>query len=210
MEEELLGLNNFWKLTKSQKIRRSDYIIDMIAEKIDNNQYIKRFMRYYSTNPLSKKGFIKNRTVIQKDLKDSLLEDTNEINNIESKKCLFTYGFNDDIVVDEQNYIFIENKKIIYDNVNKMATMYLTVSILVPDVYLELRDNDCDYTIRRNKIIANTIENMLGDYTVDDKYSKYIGNIKFELTDYNEDRLSNNSNKILTTLVYKTKYSTIR
>lgn len=210
MEEELLGLNNFWKLTKSQKIRRSDYIIDMIAEKIDNNQYIKRFMRYYSTNPLSKKGFIKNRTVIQKDLKDSLLEDTNEINNIESKKCLFTYGFNDDIVVDEQNYIFIENKKIIYDNVNKMATMYLTISILVPDVYLELRDNDCDYTIRRNKIIANTIENMLGDYTVDDKYSKYIGNIKFELTDYNEDRLSNNSNKILTTLVYKTKYSTVR
>ena len=59
MEEELLGLNNFWKLTKSQKIRRSDYIIDMIAEKIDNNQYIKRFMRYYSKNPLSKKGFIK-------------------------------------------------------------------------------------------------------------------------------------------------------
>ena len=210
MEEELLGLNNFWKLTKSQKIRRSDYIIDMIAEKIDNNQYIKRFMRYYSTNPLSKQGFIKNRTVIQKDLKDSLLEDTNEINNIESKKCLFTYGFNDDIVVDEQNYIFIENKKIIYDNVNKMATMYLTISILVPDVYLELRDNDCDYTIRRNKIIANTIENMLGDYTVEDKYSKYIGNIKFELTDYNEDRLSRNSNKILTTLVYKTKYSTIR
>lgn len=210
MEEELLGLNNFWKLTKSQKIRRSDYIIDMIAEKIDNNQYIKRFMRYYSKNPLSKKGFIKNRIVIQKDLKDSLLEDSNEINNIESKKCLFTYGFNDDIVVDEQNYIFIENKKIIYDNVNKMATMYLTISILVPDVYLELRDNDCDYTIRRNKIIANTIENMLGDYTVDDKYSKYIGNIKFELTDYNEDRLSNNSNKILTTLVYKTKYSTVR
>ena len=210
MEEELLGLNNFWKLTKSQKIRRSDYIIDMIAEKIDNNQYIKRFMRYYSTNPLSKKGFIKNRTVIQKDLKDSLLADSNEINNIESKKCLFTYGFNDDIVVDEQNYIFIENKKIIYDNVNKMATMYLTISILVPDVYLELRDNDCDYTIRRNKIIANTIENMLGDYTVEDKYSKYIGNIKFELTDYNEDRLSRNSNKILTTLVYKTKYSTIR
>ena len=210
MEEELLGLNNFWKLTKSQKIRRSDYIIDMIAEKIDNNQYIKRFMRYYSTNPLSKKGFIKNRTVIQKDLKDSLLEDTNEINIIESKKCLFTYGFNDDIVVDEQNYIFIENKKIIYDNVNKMATMYLTISILVPDVYLELRDNDCDYIIRRNKIIANTIENMLGDYTVDDKYSKYIGNIKFELTDYNEDRLSKNSNKILTTLVYKTKYSTVR
>ena len=210
MEEELLGLNNFWKLTKSQKIRRSDYIIDMIAEKIDNNQYIKRFMRYYSKNPLSKKGFIKNRIVIQKDLKDSLLEDSNEINNIESKKCLFTYGFNDDIVVDEQNYIFIENKKIIYDNVNKMATMYLTISILVPDVYLELRDNDCDYTIRRNKIIANTIENMLGDYTVDDKYSKYIGNIKFELTDYNEDRLSRNSNKILTTLVYKTKYSTIR
>ena len=210
MEEELLGLNNFWKLTKSQKIRRSDYIIDMIAEKIDNNQYIKRFMRYYSTNPLSKKGFIKNRIVIQKDLKDSLLEDSNEINNIESKKCLFTYGFNDDIVVDEQNYIFIENKKIIYDNVNKMAIMYLTISILVPDVYLELRDNDCDYIIRRYKIIANTIENMLGDYTVDDKYSKYIGNIKFELTDYNEDRLSRNSNKIFTTLVYKTKYSTVR
>ena len=210
MEEELLGLNNFWKLTKSQKIRRSDYIIDMIAEKIDNNQYIKRFMRYYSKNPLSKKGFINGKTIIQKDLKDSLLEDTNEINNIESKKCLFTYGFNDDIVVDEQNYIFIENKKIIYDNVNKMATMYLTISILVPDVYLELRDNDCDYIIRRNKIIANTIENMLGDYTVDDKYSKYIGNIKFELTDYNEDRLSKNSNKILTTLVYKTKYSTVR
>lgn len=218
MEEELLGLNNFWKLTKSQKIRRSDYIIDMIAEKIDNNQYIKRFMRYYSTNPLSKKGFINGKTIIQKDLKDSLMKDTQEIespfiiDNDErgSKKCLFTYGFNDDIVVDEQNYIFIENKKIIYDNVNKMATMYLTISILVPDVYLELRDNDCDYIIRRNKIIANTIENMLGDYTVDDKYSKYIGNIKFELTDYNEDRLSNNSNKILTTLVYKTKYSTVR
>ena len=182
----------------------------MIAEKIDNNQYIKRFMRYYSKNPLSKKGFINGKSIIQKDLKDSLLEDTNEINNIESKKCLFTYGFNDDIVIDEQNYIFIENKKIIYDNVNKMATMYLTISILVPDVYLELRDDDCDYAIRRNKIIANTIENMLGDYTVDDKYSKYIGNIKFELTDYNEDRLSRNSNKILTTLVYKTKYSTVR
>ena len=46
MEEKLYDLNNYWKLTKSQKIKRSDNKINMIAEMIDNNQYIKRFMRY--------------------------------------------------------------------------------------------------------------------------------------------------------------------
>lgn len=215
MSEKLLDLNNYWKITKSQKIKRSDYIIDMIAEMIDNNQYIKRFMRYYSENPLAKRGTLKNNKKInQPNLNDSLMKDTLEVDspneNTESKRCLFTWGFNDNLNVDEQNYIFIENHRINYDNNNKMATMYINISILIPDTYLELKDSESEHVIRRNKIIADTIDNMLGEYTVDNKYSKLLGNIQFELTDYSEGRLSNNNNKIISVLTYKTTYNTGR
>ena len=215
MEEKLYDLNNYWKLTKSQKIKRSDNIINMIAEMIDNNQYIKRFMRYYTKNPLANHSEDhRGETVKQPNLKDSLMEDTNEVkspiseDSISSKRCLFTWGFNDDINIDEQNYIFIENTNINFDNYNKTATMYLNISILIPDIYLELKSDD--NIIRRNKIIADTIDNMLGEYTVDNKYSKLLGNIQFELTNYTEGRLAKNSNKIMSILTYKTTYSTSR
>ena len=215
MEEKLYDLNNCWKLTKSQKIKRSDNIINMIAEMIDNNQYIKRFMRYYTKNPLANRSEDNRGKIIkQHNLKDSLMENTNEVkspiseDDIISKRCLFTWGFNDDINVDEQNYIFIENTNINFDNYNKTATMYLNISILIPDIYLELKSDD--NIIRRNKIIADTIDNMLGEYTVDNKYSKLLGNIQFELTNYTEGRLAKNSNKIMSILTYKTTYNTGR
>ena len=215
MEEKLYDLNNCWKLTKSQKIKRSDNIINMIAEMVDNNQYIKRFMRYYTKNPLANRSEDNRGKIIkQHNLKDSLMENTNEVkspiseDDIISKRCLFTWGFNDDINVDEQNYIFIENTNINFDNYNKTATMYLNISILIPDIYLELKSDD--NIIRRNKIIADTIDNMLGEYTVDNKYSKLLGNIQFELTNYTEGRLAKNSNKIMSILTYKTTYSTSR
>ena len=215
MGEKLYDLNNYWKLTKSQKIKRSDNIINMIAEMIDNNQYIKRFMRYYTKNPLANRiEDNRGETIKQPDLKDSLMENTLEVKspnsnkNPISKRCLFTWGFNDDINIDEQNYIFIENTNINFDNYNKTATMYLNISILIPDIYLELKSDD--NIIRRNKIIADTIDNMLGEYTVDNKYSKLLGNIQFELTNYTEGRLAKNSNKIMSILTYKTTYSTSR
>ena len=210
-EENLLGLNNYWNLTTSQKMKRSDYIIDIITEKIDNNQYIKRFMRYNSNNPLAKKIIKDGKNILQPNLKDSLLVSTNEVKDInkksvESKRCLYTWGFNGKIETDEQNYIFIENHKINYNNINKMADMFLNIKIVIPDIYLELKDDETDFPIRRNKIIACTIDNMLDEYTVDNKYTDQLGNIKFELTDYSEGRLSKDSNKVVSALIYRCSY----
>ena len=47
---------------------------------------------------------------------------------------------------------------------------------------------------------------MLGDYTVDDKYTDQLGNIKFTLTDYTEGRLSKTSNKVISALTYRCSY----
>lgn len=210
-EENLLGLNDFWNITTSQKLKRSDYIVNMVIEKIDNNQYIKRFMRYNSDNPLMKKYIKDDKTILQPNLKNSLTIDTNEIKDINKKptlnrRCLYRWGFNSKIETNEQNYIFVENHQITFNNINKMATMFLNISIIIPDVYLELKDNESDFKITRNRIIAHTIDNMLDEYTVDNEFSEQLGNIKFQLTDYSESRLSRDSNKIISTLVYKCSY----
>lgn len=202
-----LELNNFWNFTKSQKISRSAYIIDLIANKIDNNQYIKRFIRYNTINPLSKRSKnYNNETIIQPDLNTSLKNNSNEIKNtkgeiVESNKSLYLRAFNENMTTDKQNYIFIENNHNTYSR--DFATMYFRVHILTPSSFLEIEDENSDINIARNKAIACVIDDMLDQYTVDDKYSDLVGNIQFELTDYNEERLSNSNEIIITTLAYK-------
>lgn len=206
MDDKLLGLNNFWEKTTSQKIKRSDYILIMIKDMIDSNQYLKRFIRYSSENPLAK-------TCVNKDGKEiiqpNLLKPISE-NNSEGKKNLFLYGFNQDINIKDQNYIFLENYKIVYDNYNNIANMFINITILTQVPYLDLKDSDSDFKIHRNKIIAHTIDNMLDGYTIDNDFSKIIGNLKFELDDYSEIRLSKENDFILTVMTYKTQYRTDR
>ena len=144
MEEKLYDLNNYWKLTKSQKIKRSDNIINMIAEMVDNNQYIKRFMRYYSNNPLANRSEDNNgKTIKQPNLKDSLMEDTNEVkspiseDSISSQRCLFTWGFNDNLNVDA----FIEQAESF--KLSKMGIMNKIVE------KISIMDNAAPWMVRR-------------------------------------------------------------
>ena len=59
--------------TISNKIRKIGLMVAYITQKIDNNQEIKRFMRYMTVNPLSSRGKDQNGNVVnQVDLNKSL------------------------------------------------------------------------------------------------------------------------------------------
>lgn len=208
---DILGLNNFWEFTKSQKISRGAYIIDFVVDKIDNNQNIKRFMRYHTLNPLAKKS--KNYEgveIIQKDLKDSLTVKSYEISvkdkgeHISYDKSLYNRAFNENMIINKQNYIFVENNHNIYNG--DFATMYFKINILTPATYLDIEDEETGIHISRNKAIACVIDGMLDGYIVDEQnYSDLVGNIQFNLADYSEMRLSSSNDIVLTTLIYKVK-----
>lgn len=210
-ENNLLGLNDFWNLTKSQKLSRGAYIINMISEKIDNNQHIKRLMRYLTKDPLAKKSIdLNEKTIIQKDITTSLQEGyilkyaSEEEKKVSFPRVLYKTSFNSNMKVVDQCYIFVENYRGIYKD-NGMSTMYFAIHVIVPDDYNYICDTETNIGINRNMAIGCLIDNMLDDYTVDDKYTNLVGNITFKLMDFEQKRLGNNTRAIRLTLTYKTE-----
>ena len=70
-----MGINNKYDNLKTQFIYKSGLLSYYVAERLNNNQKIKRLLKYQTINPLSDKGLTKdNRIVEQPDIEENLLD----------------------------------------------------------------------------------------------------------------------------------------
>ena len=70
-----MAINDKFNNTKTQFIYKSGLLSNYVAYRLDNNQNIKRYLTYYTINPLGSKGLTKDNKVIdQPDIEDSLID----------------------------------------------------------------------------------------------------------------------------------------
>ena len=69
-----MAINDKFNNTKTQFIYKSGLLSNYVAYRLDNNQNIKRYLTYYTINPLGSKGLTKDNKIIdQPDIEDSLI-----------------------------------------------------------------------------------------------------------------------------------------
>ncbi len=194
-----MGINNKYDNLKTQFIYKSGLLSYYVAERLNNNQKIKRLLRYQTINPLSDKGLTKdNKIVEQPDIEEDLLD-----------VCIFDGMFNQ--YMEElhlcQIYIHTYSGRNDYD----WGEIYIAINILIPSTFEKL----VNFGEKRSFAIASEVEDMFQDICVDkDNADKYLvdklGNLKFVVTQFENSRLSKTNNIVLNTIVLKTGVSTRR
>lgn len=208
-----------WLKTHDMFLRKGSIISNYIIEQIENDenyaQILRRLCRYMTIDPISAKSKdYAGNIVVQKDLKDSLfistkegtyfdyVDDKGETVSTTSKQCLFNESFNQEMKRIEQCFIFIHNyrNKPVREDVGEI---YIRIDVIIPNKYDNIIDYDSKMNIKRGECISFIIDDLLNHRTITDtKYSKYTGNIKFELVDCYNERLTKTSDGIVYTLVY--------
>lgn len=159
--------------TSSQKFRRITAMRKYMIDAMDNDQAIKRLMRYFTTTPLAKRGVTYDGKVIeQPDLTTSLKVDTDE-----GELCLFTGMFDPDMETIYKNYIFIQHfETYAYDDVMQKTNFY--IHVLVDDKYNALKN----YGEERIYEVADRIAQLIDNHTIENcDLVDEIGNIKFQI-----------------------------
>ena len=189
--------------TYSQKFRRITALRKYMVDAMDNDQAIKRLMRYLTTTPLAKRGVgYDNKMIEQPDLTTSLKVDTEE-----GEMCLFTGMFDPDMETIYKNYIFIQHyDTYAYDDVMQTTTFYIYV--LVDDKYNYLKN----YGEERTYEIADRIAQLLDNHVIEnEELVDEIGNIKFKIKGrISEVRLSKTKTINLLTIPIEVSNSVMR
>lgn len=189
--------------TYSQKFRRITALRKYMVDAMDNDQAIKRLMRYLTTTPLAKRGVgYDNKMIEQPDLTTSLKVDTEE-----GEMCLFTGMFDPDMETIYKNYIFIQHyDTYAYDDVMQTTTFYIYV--LVDDKYNYLKN----YGEERIYEIADRIAQLLDNHVIEnEELVDEIGNIKFKIKGrISEVRLSKTKTINLLTIPIEVSNSVMR
>lgn len=189
--------------TYSQKFRRITALRKYMVDAMDNDQAIKRLMRYFTTTPLAKRGVTyDNKMIEQPDLTTSLKVDTEE-----GEMCLFTGMFDPDMETIYKNYIFIQHyDTYAYDDVMQTTTFYIYV--LVDDKYNYLKN----YGEERTYEIADRIAQLLDNHVIEnEELVDEIGNIKFKIKGrISEARLSKTKTINLLTIPIEVSNSVMR
>lgn len=163
--------NSIVDVTYSQKFRRITAIRKYLIDLMDNDQSIKRLMRYFTTTPLAKRGVTyDNKMIEQPDLTTSLKVDTDE-----GEMCLFTGAFDPDMETIYKNYIFVQHyNTYVQDDVMQKTTFYIYV--LVDEKYNSLKN----YGEERIYEVADRIAQLIDNHTIENtELSEEIGNLKF-------------------------------
>lgn len=197
------NFNMINEVTYSQKFRRITAMRKYMIDKIDEDQYIKRLMRYFTTTPLAKRGVTYDGKIIeQPDLKTTLKDDTEE-----GEICLFTGIFDPDMETIYKNYIFIQHyDTYTYDNV--MQKTNFSIYVLVDDKYNSLKN----YGEERLYEIADRIAQLLDNHTIENmEIVDDIGNVKFQIKGrISEMRLTKTKTITLLTIPIEVSNSVMR
>ena len=194
-----MGINNKFKNTKSQFIYKSGLLSGYIANRLDNNQNVKRYLYYNTINPLGDKGLgLDNNIISQPNITKSLLETQ-----------IFDGMFNEYMEELHQSQIYIHTYK--GRTSEDWGEIYIAVNILVPKLYEKLSN----FGEKRSFAIASEIEDMFQDICVArDNTEEFLidklGNVKFKIVQFDNGRLSKTNNIITNTVVIKVGVSTTR
>lgn len=195
--------NNLKNATSSQKFRRITALRKYMLDAIDDDQAIKRLMRYMTKTPLAKKGVqYDGKLIEQPDLTTTLREDTSE-----GEMVLFTGIFDPDMETIYKNYIFIQHyDTYTYDDV--MQKTNFNIHILVDDKYNKLKN----YGEERIYEIADRIAQLIDDHTIDDEdLVDCIGHVQFKIRGrISEMRLSKTKTITLLTIPVEISNSVMR
>ena len=198
-----MGLNDKNIGNKCQFIKKCGLLSGYIADRIDNNQNIKRLLKYQTKNPLGQVGIsLDNKKVPQPNITESLIDSDYIMNGM----------FDEDMSSIVKNQLFIHvyngNKT---DMVNGQVN--IAINILI-DKKFEYLSNSFEL---RSYAIADEIENMFSDTYIDKDNSdndiiKDLGNLKFSLNrnSFTYSRLSKSNNIVLFTLILTTNINPIR
>lgn len=211
-----------WLKTHDIFLRKGSLVVNYIIDKIEHDeqysQMIRRLCRYMTIDPLAFKSMYinaKGEKVEQKqiDLKDSLcissfegtkleIMEGEKISVIKPKPVLYNGGFNQEMKTIDQCYVFVHNyrNKIIG---NDSGMIYVKVDIIIPDKYDKILDFDSGLTIKRGDALCFLIDDLFNKRMIkDEKFSKYLGNLKFSLYDNYSTRLAKTSDGTIYTLIY--------
>lgn len=197
-----MDLNSKIKGTKSNKIRKVTYLKRFILEKIDENQKIKRYLRYTNKLPLAKKSQNYDGVlVMQPDLSESLMQNCKE-----GEKSLFGGSFNPEMSNLKTPNIYVHSHRI--QSYGADSTMSFVLHILCPQTYNELQS----YGRERVYEIADEIVQMLDGYVIDEKeIVDVVGNLTLDFEgDFSEYRLAKSSDVIVLSIPLKIKNVGIR
>lgn len=187
------------------KVKKFSYIPPMlkyICEQIDNNQKIRRYMRYATPLPLSKRSelYSKELEILeQPDLKCSLLKDGEE-----GARCLYNcYALDQDNYTTPYIFVYPTNSNQV---VTGTARCVFTVVVIVGGKYEELKN----YGELRSFMIAEEIAQVIDNITIESKHPSFedLGNIKFEIPPiFNYVRLTKSSPAVQLTFNIVTTYN---
>ncbi|MFR2887394.1 MAG: hypothetical protein ACLTDM_04235 [Clostridium butyricum] len=187
------------------KVKKFGYIPPMlkyICEQIDNNQKIRRYMRYATPLPLSPRSesYDKNSIIQeQPDLKCSLMADGDE-----GVRCLYNcYALDQDNYTVPYIFVYPSNSNQIMTGT---ARCLFTVVVIISGKYEELKN----YGELRSFMIAEEIAQVIDNITIESSNPLYqdLGNIKFEIPPiFNYVRLTKSSPAVQLTFNIATTYN---
>lgn len=185
-------VNNKNLNTKSNKIRKISKINSYIVNKIDENQSIRRYLRYLTKKPLSKTSVdLAGNKVNQPDLLNSLRVESNEGDAILTKG-----SFNEETISKEFLGIFVHTYSGRFKDIS--GTIKVAVNILIPQLREELAYDELERSTEIATIISDIFDDMV---IINDEYID-VGEVKLDLVDCNIGRLSKTNNIVITTLVF--------
>lgn len=198
-----MGLNDKNIGKKCQFIKKCGLLSGYIADRIDNNQNIKRYLKYQTKNPLGQMGIsLDNKKVPQPDIIESLIDEDYIMNGM----------FDENISSLVKNQLFIH---VYSGNKTDMVSGQVNIAInILVDNKFEHLSNKFEL---RTYAIADEIANMFSDTYIDKDNSdndiiKDLGNLKFSLNrnSFTYNRLSKSNNIVLFTLILTTNINPIR
>lgn len=199
-----MGLNDKHKGKKTQFIRKAGILSGYIADRLDNDQRIKRYLCYNNLSPLAKRSKTYDGKVVdQPDITYSLIDSDNIENGM----------FDEEMTQLVKNQLYVH----VYrgdrnDDVN--ATVYIAINILVDKKFERLTNK---FDLRSYKI-GDIIEELFNDVYIDklntdEGIVKELGNLHFKLVpsnSFNYGRLSKTNSIVLHTIVLTTTLNTLR
>ena len=128
--------------------------------------------------------------------------DGEKISTIKPKPVLYNGGFNQEMKTIDQCYVFVHNYR--NNPVGKdTGLIYVRIDIIIPDKYDKILDFDSGLTIKRGDALCFLIDDLFNKRVIkDEKFSKYLGNLKFNLYDNYNARLTKTSDGAIYTLIY--------
>lgn len=173
-----MDINNKYKNTTSNKIRRCSALLQYMYEQLISDQDIRRYLFYNTYTPLSNRGKGYDGKIIQ--------QPDIEIDDIEG--LMFDIPFNPDSEIAKKNALFIMLSNGKFNN--RQNSIYFEINVLVPEEYSKISNGYRHYEL------AQVIANKLDKLYIEGEYADELGNLQANLYAMDTFRLSKTTNTI--------------